>query len=188
MDPRDPNEALEREPYHTRSVDEITEKLQGMTVFTIADFKTRSAEESRYRMEHIGHFPTSMEMCMDDRLTLTTEKTQQKQFQGKAYEQCCSTHSILPDSQENTVLRHAEFPLSMESMPLFPGKQFLQGKEKSTLGTKLKPSMDTYTSTSPNVFYKKERYQDTTPGTVNMVTTHILMSVHSQDSFSKKLD
>ena len=31
--------ALEREPYHTHSVDEITAKLQGMTVFTIVDFK-----------------------------------------------------------------------------------------------------------------------------------------------------
>ena len=30
---------LRREPYHTRSVDEITAKLQGMTVFTIVDFK-----------------------------------------------------------------------------------------------------------------------------------------------------
>ena len=39
FDPRDLNEALEREPYHTRSVDEITAKLQGMTVFTIVDFK-----------------------------------------------------------------------------------------------------------------------------------------------------
>ena len=39
MNPRDLNEALEREPYHTRSVDEITAKLQGMTVFTIVDFK-----------------------------------------------------------------------------------------------------------------------------------------------------
>ena len=61
MDPRDLNETLEREPYHTRSVDEITAKLQGMTVFTIADFKTQSAEEitvkflSRDRIEHIGH-------------------------------------------------------------------------------------------------------------------------------------
>ena len=34
LDPRDLNEALEREPYHTHSVDEITAKLQGMTVFT----------------------------------------------------------------------------------------------------------------------------------------------------------
>ena len=39
LDPRDLNEALERQPYHTRSVDEITAKLQGMTVFTIVDFK-----------------------------------------------------------------------------------------------------------------------------------------------------
>ena len=39
LDPRDLNKALEREPYHTRSVDEITAKLQGMTVFTIVDFK-----------------------------------------------------------------------------------------------------------------------------------------------------
>ena len=33
------NVALEREPYHTCSVDEITAKLQGITVFTIVDFK-----------------------------------------------------------------------------------------------------------------------------------------------------
>ena len=39
LDHRDLNEALEREPYHTRSVDEITAKLQGMTIFTIVDFK-----------------------------------------------------------------------------------------------------------------------------------------------------
>ena len=39
LDPRDLNEALEREPYHTSSVDEITAKLQGMTVFTIVDLK-----------------------------------------------------------------------------------------------------------------------------------------------------
>ena len=39
LDPRDLNGALEREPYHSRSVDEITAKLQGMTVFTIVDFK-----------------------------------------------------------------------------------------------------------------------------------------------------
>ena len=98
-------------------------------------------------MEHIGHFPPSMEMCMDDCLTLTTEKIQQKQFQDKTSEQSCSTHSISPDSQKNTVLSHAEFLLSMESMQIFLGNQFLQGKEKSTLGTKLKPFVDTGTFT-----------------------------------------
>ena len=45
LDPRDLNEALEREPYHTRSVDEITAKLQGMTVFTIVDLGTVVAQD-----------------------------------------------------------------------------------------------------------------------------------------------
>ena len=58
LDPRDLNEALEREPYYTHSTGEITTKFS-----------------SRDRMEHAGHFPTSMEMCMDEHLTLTTEKT-----------------------------------------------------------------------------------------------------------------
>ena len=39
LDPKDLNEAFEREPYHTHSVDKITAKLQGMTVFTIVNFK-----------------------------------------------------------------------------------------------------------------------------------------------------
>ena len=149
-------------------------------------------------MEHIGHFPTSMEMCMDDGLTLTTEKIQQKQFQGKASEQCCSTHSISPDSQKNIVLSHTEFPPSMESMPFFLGNQFLQGKKKSTLGTKLKPFVDTLDTdqksyTSSKDIHKKGRMTAAamigiTLRTINMVTTHIPMSSHPQDSFSKKLD
>ena len=89
LDPRDLNEALEREPCHTHSAEEITAKFQ-----------------SRDRVEHVRHFPTSTVMCMDDHLALTTEKTQQKLFQGKASEQCCSTHSISLDSQKNTVLSH----------------------------------------------------------------------------------
>ena len=128
-------------------MDEITAKLQGMTVFTIANFKTHSTREitakfpSRDKVEHARHFPTSMKMCMDDRLTLTTEKIELKQFQDKAYEQCCSTHSISQHSEKNTIRSHAELPPGMESIPIFPGKQFLQGKEKfvdtgtSTLGT-----------------------------------------------------
>ena len=38
LDPRDLNEALEREPYYTWSVEEIMAKFHGMTRFTIADF------------------------------------------------------------------------------------------------------------------------------------------------------
>ena len=38
LDPRDLNEALEREPYYTQSIEEIMAKFNGMTGFTIADF------------------------------------------------------------------------------------------------------------------------------------------------------
>ena len=38
LDPRDLNEALEREPYYTHSNEEIIGKFHGMTRFTIADF------------------------------------------------------------------------------------------------------------------------------------------------------
>ena len=94
-----------------------------MIVFTIANFKTHSTREittkflSRDKVEHARPFPTSMEMCMDNHLTLTTEKIQQKQFQDKNSEQSCSTHSISPDSQKNTVHSHAELPPGMENIP-----------------------------------------------------------------------
>ena len=38
LDPRDLNEALEREPYYTHSIEEIVGKFHGMTRFTITDF------------------------------------------------------------------------------------------------------------------------------------------------------
>ena len=38
LDPRDLNEALEREPYYTHSVEEIIGKFHGMTKFMIDDF------------------------------------------------------------------------------------------------------------------------------------------------------
>ena len=113
--------ALEGEPYHTHSTGEITTEFP-----------------NRGRMEHARHFPTSMEMCMDDHLTLITEKTQQQHFQDKTSEQSFSTHR---PQKKSTALSHAEFPPGMENTRNFLGKQFLQGKEKLidtgtfTLGT-----------------------------------------------------
>ena len=128
LDPRDLNEALERDPYHTHSTGEITTKFP-----------------NRDRMEHARHFPTSMEMCMDNHLTLTTERTQQQHFQDKTSEQSFSTHS---PQKKSTALSHAEFAPGMESTPNFLGKQFLQGKEKFmdtgtfTLGTNILISLN----------------------------------------------
>ena len=121
VDPRDLNEALEREPYYTHSTGEFTTKFP-----------------NRDRMEHARHFPIPMEMYMDNHLTLNTEKTQRQHFQDKTSEQSCSTHS---PQKKNTVLSHAEFPPGMENTANFLGNQFLQGKEKFmdtgtfTLGT-----------------------------------------------------
>ena len=120
--------ALEGEPYHTNSTGEITTEFP-----------------NRERMEHAGHFPTSMEMCMDDHLSLITEKTQQQYFQDKTSEQSFSTHR---PQKKSTALSHAEFTPGMESTPNFLGKQFLQGKEKFmdtgtfTLGTNILISLN----------------------------------------------
>ena len=38
LDPRDLNEALERETYYTQSIEKIMAKFHGMTRFTITDF------------------------------------------------------------------------------------------------------------------------------------------------------
>ena len=124
-------------------LEEVKKHTDWVNSYVIVEKDTHSTGEitakfpNRDRMEHVGHFPTSMEMCMDDHLTLTTEKTQQQHFQDKTSEQSCSTYS----PQKKTVHSHAEFPLGMENTPNFPGKQFLQGKEKFvdtgtfTLGT-----------------------------------------------------
>ena len=133
---------LEREPYYTHSTGEITTEFP-----------------NRERVEHARHFPTPMEMCMDDHLTQTTERTQQQHLQDKTSEQSCSTHSILPDF----TFSHAEFPPGMENTPVFPGNQFLQGKEKN---------MDTGTFTLGNIILNRHpalstlTHQATEPGRV----------------------
>ena len=110
LDPRDLNETLEEELYYTDSTGEIT-----------IEFPNRN------RMEHARHFPTPMERCMDDHLTLITEKTQQQHFQDKTSEQSFSTHR---PQKKSIALSHAEFTPGMESTPNFLGKQFLQGEKK----------------------------------------------------------
>ena len=66
---------FEREPYYTHSTTEITTEFP-----------------NRERVEHARHFPTPMEMCMDDDLTQTTERTQQQHLQGKTSEASSSIY------------------------------------------------------------------------------------------------
>ena len=180
MDPRDLNEALEREPYHTRSVDEITAKLQGMTVFTIVDFKkgywmvvlhpdsrrltcmalpfgrfqwtclpmgtvvaqdifqskldaifigmegvTGIADDmiiaGKDEMEHDRNFLAFMEKCMENNLTLNSEKIQFKQTQVSFYGHIWSENGISPDPKKIQALKYMEFPPDKETMRSFLG-------------------------------------------------------------------
>ena len=180
LDPRDLNEALEREPYHTRSVDEITAKLQGMTVFTIVDFKkgywmvvlhpdsrkltcmalpfgrfqwtylpmgtvvaqdifqskldaifigmegvTGIADDmiiaGKDEMEHDRNFLAFMEKCMENNLTLNSEKIQFKQSQVSFYGHIWSENRISPDPKKIQALKHMEFPPDKETMRSFLG-------------------------------------------------------------------
>ena len=109
-----------------------------------------------YRVEHAGHFPTPMEMCMDDHHTQTTERTQQQHLQD---------------------IRHAEFPPGMESTSIFPGDQFQEGNEKImdtgtfTLGNTILnryPALSTHThqgmeNSSMEAFPGFNYYADATP-------------------------
>ena len=180
LDPRDLNEALEREPYHTRSVDEITAKLQGMTVFTIVYFKkgywmvvlhpdsrkltcmvlpfgrfqwtqlpmgTVVAQDifqskldaifigmegvtgitddmviaGKDGMEHDRNFLAFMEKCMENNLTLNSEKIQFKQTQVSFYGHYWSKHGMSPDPKKIQALKHMEFPPDKETMRSFLG-------------------------------------------------------------------
>ena len=180
MDPRNLNEALERETYHTRSVDEITAELQGMTVFTIVDFKkgywmvvlhpdsrkltcmalpfgrfqwtwqpmgTVVAQDifqskldaifigmedvtgivddmviaGRDEMEHDRNFLEFMEKCMENNLTLNSEKIQFKQTQVSFYGHFWSKHGISPDPKKIQALKHMDFPPDKETMRSFLG-------------------------------------------------------------------
>ena len=180
LDPRDLNEALEREPYHTRSVDEITAKLQSMTVFTIVDFKkgywmvvlhpdsrrltcmalpfarfqwtclpmgtvvaqdifqskldaifigmegvTGIADDmiiaGKDEMEQDRNFLAFMEKCMENNLTLNSEKIQFKQSQVSFYGYVWSEQGISPDPKKIQALKHMEFPPDKETMRSFLG-------------------------------------------------------------------
>ena len=180
LDPRDLNEALEREPYHTRSVDEITVKLQGMTVSTIVDFKkgywmvvlhpdsrkltcmalpfgrfqwtqlpmgavvaqdifqskldsifigmegvTGIADDmviaGKDEMKHDRNFLAFMEKCMENNLTLNSEKIQFKQTQVSFYGHCWSKHDISPEPKKIQALKYMEFPPDKEPMRSFLG-------------------------------------------------------------------
>ena len=62
-----------------------------------------------------------MEKCMENNLTLNSEKTQFKQSQVSFYGHIWSEHGISPDTKKIQALKHMEFPPDKETMRSFLG-------------------------------------------------------------------
>ena len=70
-------------------------------------------------MEHDRNFLAFMEKCMENNLTLNSEKIQFKQTQVSFYGNCWSKHGISPDPKKIPALKHMEFPPDKETMRSF---------------------------------------------------------------------
>ena len=72
-------------------------------------------------MEYDRNFLAFMEKCMENSLTLNSEKIQFKQSQVSFYGHIWSKHSISPDPKKIQALKHMEFPPDKETMRSFLG-------------------------------------------------------------------
>ena len=72
-------------------------------------------------MEHDRNFLAFMEKCMENNLTLNSEKIQFKQSQVSFYGHIWSKHGISPDPKKIQALKHMEFPPDKETMRSFLG-------------------------------------------------------------------
>ena len=72
-------------------------------------------------MEHNRNFLAFMEKCMENYLTLNSEKIQFKQTQVSFYGDVWSEQGISPDPKKIQALKHMEFPPDKETMRSFLG-------------------------------------------------------------------
>ena len=70
----------------------------------------------RDKMEHDRNFLAFMGKCMNNNLTLNSEKIQFKQSQVSFHGHCWSKHRISPDPKKIQVLNHMEFPPDKKTM------------------------------------------------------------------------
>ena len=82
---------------------------------------TRIADDTviagRNEMEHDRNFLTFMEKCMENNLTLNSEKIQFKQTQVSCYGDCWSQHGISPDPKKIQALKHMEIFPRYDQLP-----------------------------------------------------------------------
>ena len=87
-------------------------------------------------MEHDRNFLAFMKKCMENNLTLNSEKIQFKLTWVSFYGHCWSKHGISPDPKKIQALKHMEFPPDKKIMRSFPGMiNYLN--RYSSLGTHL---------------------------------------------------
>ena len=77
--------------------------------------------EGKDEMEHDRNFLAFMEKCMENNLTLNSEKIQFKQSQVSFYGHIWSKHRISPDPKKIQALKHMKFPPDKETMRSFLG-------------------------------------------------------------------
>ena len=95
-------------------------------------------------MEHDKNFLAFLEKCMENNLTLNSEKIQFKQAQVSSYGHSWSKHGILPDPKKIQALKHMEFPPDKETMRSFLGMiNYLN--RYSALSTQLAAPLSTLT-------------------------------------------
>ena len=100
----------------------------------------------RDEIEHDRNFLAFMEKCMENNLTLNSEKIQFKQTQVSFCGHCWSKHGISPDTKKIQALKHLEFPPDKETMRSFLGMIILPQQILCTQCTSCSTPQCTHTS------------------------------------------
>ena len=97
-------------------LDAILIGMEGVT--GIADDMVIAGKD---KMEHDRNFLAFMEKCMENNITLNSEKIQFRQTQVSFYGHCWSKHGISPDPKKIRALKHMEFLPDKKTMRSFLG-------------------------------------------------------------------
>ena len=124
IDPKDLNEALEREPYYSRTIDELISMFAGAKVFTIVDMDTGIADDmviyGKTEEEHDRNLILFLETTRKNGLVLNKRKLQFKKevsFFGHRW----NSTGISPDPKKTESILRMEFPPDKETMHSFLG-------------------------------------------------------------------
>ena len=119
IDPKDLNEALEREPYYSRTIDELISMFAGAKVFTIVDmdkgyWQVVLHPESR-------NLILFLEATRKNGLILNKRKLQFKKQEVSFFGHRLNTTGISPDPKKTESILKMQFPPDKETMHFFLG-------------------------------------------------------------------